>query len=200
MGRPQQIDIEQLLDHARALWVENGQSAVTIRALSTRSGVSNGAIYHHFSSRSHLLAKIWAREAAAFFAFQRAEVDRALSSGTGADGAVAAALATGAYAEVDSQAVRVLMASRPDLVSGDGVPEELLDQLRSYRRKAGELIEDLTDRAWGSRSELARTVMRQAVVDIPARIFTGSKVPNDPVARHTIEHAVRGVVAAGLPG
>ena len=71
MGRPQLVDVDALLDHARSIWIAEGQAAVTIRALSARSGVSNGAIYHHFSSRNHLLAQIWAREASAFRTFQR---------------------------------------------------------------------------------------------------------------------------------
>src|SRR3954469_23129687 len=99
MARPQLVDVDALLDHARELWVAEGQSAVTIRALSSRSGVSNGAIYHHFSSRTHLLAQIWAREASAFRAYQRERIEEARETGTADDAVVAAALATGGYAE-----------------------------------------------------------------------------------------------------
>lgn len=199
MGRPQQVDVDALLDHARALWVADGMAAVTIRALSERSGVSNGSIYHHFSSRNHLLAEVWAKEASRFRAYQREQIEAARAGGTAEDAAVAAALTTGGYADVEGAAVRVLMASRPDVLTPDGLPDQLAKELRRHRASAAALIADLAEEVWGRSDETARRLMRHCVVDIPARIFMSSKVPNDPIARYAIEHAVRGVLAAGPP-
>jgi len=199
MGRPQQVDVDALLHHARAIWVTEGMAAVTIRALSARSGVSNGAIYHHFSSRNHLLARVWAQEASAFRAFQRAEIQAARDSAGAEDAVVAAALATGGYAAVKDAAVRVLLGSRPDTVAPEGLPEELVKELRRHRASAAALIADLAEEVWGRSDETARRLMRHCVVDIPARIFMGARQPNDPLARYAIENAVRGVLAAGPP-
>ena len=51
MPRPQVYDRDAMLDAAEELAVEGGVTAVTIRAVSERAGISNGAIYHAFGSR-----------------------------------------------------------------------------------------------------------------------------------------------------
>lgn len=48
-----------MLDAALALVAEGGLEAVTINALTTRSGVSNGSVYHHFGNRAGLLAVLY---------------------------------------------------------------------------------------------------------------------------------------------
>lgn len=199
MGRPQEVDLDALLGHARDLWVAEGRKAVTIRALSQRSGVSNGAIYHHFSSRNHLLASVWAREAARFRDYQQDQIRRARETGSAEDAVVAAALATGGYAIVEGAAVRVLVASRPDLVNPDGVPDQLVQELSQHRESAAAMIRDLARDVWGRTDAASLTLVRYCMVDIPARLFMSAGTPNDPLARYAIEHAVRGVLAAGPP-
>lgn len=199
MGRPQEVDVEALLDHARDIWVADGVAALTTRALIARSGVSNGAFYHHFESRNHLLARVWAREASAFRAYQRAQIDAARQAGTAADAVVAAALAVGGYASVNPEAVRVLLASRPDKLTADGLPDSLAAELAQHRKNAAQLIADLADGVWGRHDAVACRLIRNCTVDIPARIYMGAKKPNDPLARYAIEHAVRGILAAGPP-
>lgn len=199
MARPQLVDVDALLDHARAIWVEEGQAAVTIRAVSSRSGVSNGAIYHHFSSRNHLLSQIWAREAEAFRAYQSEKIEQAREAGTPEDAVVAAALATGGYAQEEGAAVRVLFGSRPDSLTANGVPDEVVKELRRHRASASSLVSDLAQEVWGRAGDPAKRLMRNCVVDIPARIFMAAARPNDALARYATEHAVRGVLAAGPP-
>ncbi|CAB4698295.1 MAG: TetR family transcriptional regulator [Actinobacteria bacterium] len=46
---------EQMVSAALALLEEGGVGAVTIAAVATRSGISNGALYHRFGDRSGLL-------------------------------------------------------------------------------------------------------------------------------------------------
>ncbi|MBY8850092.1 TetR/AcrR family transcriptional regulator [Saccharothrix sp. MB29] len=48
-----------VLDAALELVAEGGLDAVTISALTARSGVSNGSVYHHFGSRSGLFAVLY---------------------------------------------------------------------------------------------------------------------------------------------
>lgn len=199
MGRPQEVDVEALLDHARAIWVEDGIAALTTRALIARSGVSNGAFYHHFESRNHLLARVWAREAASFRAYQRAQIEAARKAGTAADAVVAAGLAVGGYASVDPDAVRVLLASRPDKLTAAGLPDSLAEELAQHRKNAAKLIADLAYDVWGRRDAVACRLIQNCTVDIPARIYMGAKKPNDALARHAIEHAIRGILDAGPP-
>lgn len=49
-----------LLDAALKLVEEGGLDAVTIAALTERSGMSNGSIYHHFGSRAGVFAQLYA--------------------------------------------------------------------------------------------------------------------------------------------
>ena len=197
MGRPQEVDVEALLAHARNLWVEGGMAGVTIRALSERAGVANGSIYYHFASRDDLLSQVWGAEASAFRLFREQEIDAARRDGTVEDIVVAAALATGGYADVEGSAARVLVASRPDSVSPEGVPSQLVQELGRHRSLTDELVTGLADEVWGRHDTAAVRLMQNCVVDIPARIFMGPG--NDPLSRYATESAVRGVLAAGLP-
>lgn len=51
---------QPLLDAALKLVEEGGLDAVTIAALTERSGMSNGSIYHHFGSRAGVFAQLYA--------------------------------------------------------------------------------------------------------------------------------------------
>ncbi len=51
---------QSLLDAALELVEEGGLDAVTIAALTERSGMSNGSIYHHFGSRAGVFAQLYA--------------------------------------------------------------------------------------------------------------------------------------------
>lgn len=51
---------QSLLDAALKLVEEGGLDAVTIAALTERSGMSNGSIYHHFGSRAGVFAQLYA--------------------------------------------------------------------------------------------------------------------------------------------
>src|SRR5258705_13722783 len=75
MPRPQVYDRDAMLDAAEELAVEGGVKAVTIRAVSERAGISNGAIYHAFGSRGGLVGRAWGRPARRFLALPRQTLD-----------------------------------------------------------------------------------------------------------------------------
>ena len=66
MPRPQVYDRDAMLDVAEQLAVDGGVTAVTIRGVSERAGISNGAIYHAFGSRGGLVGRAWVRAARRF--------------------------------------------------------------------------------------------------------------------------------------
>lgn len=50
---------EDILEAALACFLEGGEAAVTIEAISSRSGASVGSIYHHFGSKEGVLANLF---------------------------------------------------------------------------------------------------------------------------------------------
>lgn len=49
---------QQLLDSAKQIAVEQGVSSISIRAVAQKSGVSVGALYHYFTSKSELVVAV----------------------------------------------------------------------------------------------------------------------------------------------
>ncbi|MFC5728174.1 MULTISPECIES: TetR/AcrR family transcriptional regulator [Nocardioides] len=199
MGRPRSHDLDLLLDHARALWVDGGAAGLTIRRLSARSGVSNGAIYNAFGSRDNLLARVWAREADAFLAFQREAVEHAGRAGTAQDAVVAAALAPATYARTDEQAARLLLAVPiGDIVNADLGPTER-SLIEGQRRLLWDLIVELAERLWGRSDRSAATLVTYCLVDLPGKLLLSAAGPTDPLAVHAVEQAVRGITGVRPP-
>ncbi len=58
-GRPSQGAREALLAAARELFMERDYEQVSIGDLLERSGVSRGALYHHFSTKLDLFRAVW---------------------------------------------------------------------------------------------------------------------------------------------
>ncbi|MCW2814873.1 MAG: TetR family transcriptional regulator [Nocardioides sp.] len=196
MGRPRQHDLDGLLAHARRLWVGDGVDAVTMRALTAASGASNGAIYHAFGSRDGLLARVWAREADTFLAFQREEVERA---GDPTAAVLAAALAPARYADRDQDAARLLLATTADRLMTPELDDDGRELLHRLRHDLGTLLAGLADALWGRRDRSAVTMVRYCVVDLPGALLLQGSDLSDPVAHHALEHAVRGIVAQPPP-
>src|SRR5271156_2609962 len=92
MPRPRVYEPDRVLDAVESLAVASGPAAVTIRAISAAVGVSNGALYHTFGSRSGLMGRAWLRAGPRFLPAQNALVDQALSE-AGPQAAVAAVVA-----------------------------------------------------------------------------------------------------------
>ncbi|MFZ0714475.1 TetR/AcrR family transcriptional regulator, partial [Mycobacterium sp.] len=55
MPRQRVYEPDRILDAVESLAVASGPAAVTIRAISAGVGVSNGALYHTFGSRTALM-------------------------------------------------------------------------------------------------------------------------------------------------
>lgn len=200
MGRPREHDLDELLDHAKRLWVDGGMAGVTIRRLSSVSGVSNGAIYNAFGSRDNLLARVWAREAEEFLAFQSEEVEAALEAGEAHAAVVAAALAPSNYAYRDGAGSRLLLAVALDDLAGSDVGATERQHLHLLRRSLDDLVNRLAREVWNSTDPDAATLIRFCLVELPsALLLTTRDRMTDPLARAALERAVRGILA-GSPG
>lgn len=198
-GRPREHDRDALLDHARKLWVEQGTSGLTIRALSEQAGIGNGAIYNAFGSRSNLLARVWAREAEKFLHFQRELVEAAVAAAGPQAGVVEAALSLASYAKTSEEAARLLLAvEAKDLINGELGPDERRETER-LRARLGELIIGLARQLWGRTDPRAVTLIKICVVDLPGKMLLSANRLDSELAHHALREAVRGITSTQPP-
>ncbi|MGV0850109.1 helix-turn-helix domain-containing protein [Mycolicibacterium phlei] len=203
MPRPRVVDFEPLMDEAERLAARAGVSAVTIRALSRATSISNGAIYHAFGSRSGLLARVWLRAARRFLSVQRDAVARALEPGvtpaTAVDAVVAAAECPATFLDLHPTSARFLLSVRRDELLGDReVPAEVAEELRSLDDELTALFLELAQAKWGRRDRTAVAVIRDCVVELPTALLLRSPAPA-PGARERLEAAVRAVLTLDPP-
>lgn len=199
MGRPRQYDLDTLCDHARDLWVEHGAAGVTIRAVIAVSGASSGAVYHAFGSRDGLLARVWAREAKDFLAFQRDAVTHAMAEGNPTEALVAAALAPAGYAKTNANSARLLLSANVEDLMTAELTDDGRAQLRQRQKELGLLLGELASALWGRRDASAVTTIRYCVVNLPGTLLLRSRKVSDPVAHHALELAVRGIASQAPP-
>lgn len=203
MARPRKHDLDGLMDAAEKLAAQSGPAAVTVRALSESTGVSNGAIYHSFGSRAGLVATAWLRAADRFLSRQRTVVDEILSRNdphSATEAVVAAADTPAAFlAEHPDTGKFLLTVSRDELLGSGELDDELAERLQSLDRRLVDLFIDLSSALWGRRDAVAVDVIRDCVVELPsALLLRGHRTPNEAV-RLRLATAVRAVVSLDPP-
>lgn len=169
MARPRVHDFDQLLDAAERLAVESGPAAVTVRALSERAGVSNGAIYHAFGSRAGLVGQVWLRAARRFLAMQvdwvEATFETVLEAGPGsafstgaAVDAVVVAADTPARFTLDHPASGrfPLTVSCDHLLGSADLPRDLAADLQDLDRRLADPVRAAVPGAVGARRPRVR--------------------------------------------
>ncbi len=208
MPRPRVHDLDTLLDAAENLAATAGPTAVTVRAVSDVTGVSNGAIYHAFGSRGGLVGSAWLRAAQRFLALQRSRVDDALgnpSPSRAVDAVVAAAEVPAIFALDYPQSALLLLTVRRDELLGADVPTDIAEQLTQLDRALVELFIRLSTALWGRKDGRAVEAIEACVVGLPtgllihpAKRADGWRVP-DAAARARLDAAVRAVLLLDPP-
>ncbi|WP_461145046.1 helix-turn-helix domain-containing protein [Salinifilum aidingensis] len=176
MPRPRVHDLDQVLDVAERLVVDVGPERLTVRRLSTESGVPNGAIYHAFGSLAVLRGRMWLRAALEFLDLQRELVDEALGAapapGDAVNAVVAAADAPAVLAQRRPAAAGMLMTVRREQLLGPDLPEELADSLLELDRKlVSEVLCRLASALWDRRDGPSVEVITTCVVDLPTALL-----------------------------
>ncbi|MEV0354701.1 helix-turn-helix domain-containing protein [Nocardia sp. NPDC050697] len=197
MPRPRLHDLGELMDVAERMAVESGPAAVTVRALSQTAGVSNGAIYHAFGSRTALLGRVWLRAAQRFLALQQEAV---ASARGGIEAVVAAADSPARFLERQPASARFLLAvSREDLLGSGDIPGDLATELRHLDRVLTELFGTLSRAVFERTDREAVAVIRDCVVELPtALLLRGNREPDAPV-RERLAAAIRAILALTPP-
>jgi AcrR family transcriptional regulator len=199
--RPRIHDRDTILDAAQSLAVATGPAGVTTRAVAEAAGVSNGAIYHSFRSRSDLVAQTWLRAARAVLDVQRHLVDAALAdpSADPIDAVVAAAAAPAVFHDHHPQSSRLLLQVNRTQLLGDDLPEDVTADLAAVDRALVGLMMRLSERLWGRRDATAVDAITMCIVDLPTAITLSRKRIGSAWARDRLAAAVRAVLAEDPP-
>ncbi|MUM17615.1 TetR/AcrR family transcriptional regulator [Mycobacterium sp. CBMA271] len=204
MPRPRIHSVDDLLDATEQIAVHAGPSAVTVRAVSQATGVSNGAIYHAFGSRGAMVGQAWLRAAARFLEMQRAAVDEAFAAGEPADTAavnavVAAADAPAVFAErFPESSLLVLGVRREDLLGSD-IPHDVAEAMGGPDAALVALFMRLSRALWGRDDGRAVRVIEDCIVGLPTGLLLRGRRPPDAASRSRLEAAVRAILALDPP-
>jgi AcrR family transcriptional regulator len=196
--RPRVYDQDQILDAAELLAAQSGPAAVTIRAISDATGVSNGALYHSFGSRAGLVGRAWLRAGHRFLSAQGELIDAALD-GDAAEAVVAAAEAPAVFAEQYPHSSQLVLTVRRDELLGPDTPAEIAAQLRDLDRLLVEAMIRLARALWDRKDAAAVDVITMCIVDLPTAILLERNRIHDQDARERLRAAVRAVLAVGPP-
>jgi AcrR family transcriptional regulator len=204
MPRPRVYDPDTVLDAVEALTARSGPTAVSIRAISAEVGVSNGAVYHTFTSRGGLMGHAWLRAGRRFLALQTAMVDDAFAKpGKGkraaVDAVVAAADAPVAFAEKFPDSGRLLLSVRREEVLAGDIPDDIAGELRDLDRQLVELMIRLSMQMWDRKDAAAVDVITSCIVDLPTALLLRRKRLGNATAREQLHAAVRAVLTVGPP-
>jgi len=200
MPRPRIHDPDVILDAVEDMVARSGPAAVTIRAVGAAVGVSNGAVYHTFSSRAGLMGQAWLRAGRRFLAMQTALVDEAIA---GADrnspieAVVAAAGAPVVFAEQYPGSSTLLLTVRREQVLADDVPDDIADELQRLDALLVALMVRLAVAMWDRKDAAAVETITSCVVDLPTALLLRRDRLGSGTARAQQHAAVRAVLAVG---
>lgn len=191
--RPRVYDLDTALDAVEALVAAHGPAAVTVRAVASRAGLSNGALYHNFSSRSELMGRAWMRAGTRFLAMQR----EAVGTTAGVEAVVAAAEAPAAFAARHPESARLVLTVRREEIFGPELSEELSAELIGLDTLLIEVMIQLAQQLWGRRDAAAVDTITTCIVDLPTAILLSRDRLHDPTAHAQLGAAVRAVLETG---
>ncbi len=197
MPRPRVYDLDAVLDAAESLAVEAGPAGVTTRAVAAAAGISNGAIYHNFGSRTELVARTWLRAARRFLDVQTELVDAALADKTAdpVDAVVAAAQAPAVFYERRRQSAQLVWRVQRDQLLGPDLPASLAAELKDLDRQLIDLMVRLSSHLWDRRDGAAVDAITVCIVDLPTAIILSRNRISNSWARDRLSAAVRAVLA-----
>ena len=180
-----------MLDAAEQLAVEGGVTAVTIRAVSERTGISNGAIYHAFGSRGGLVGRVWVRAARRFLTLQQQAVD-AVEEPVRA--IVAAADAPAVFSARYPASARLLLGIPREELIGD-TPAEVRAELRALDADLRNLLIRLSVAMWDRTDAASVAMIEDCVVGLPTGLLLRRPMPPTTDARGRLAAAVEAILS-----
>jgi AcrR family transcriptional regulator len=191
MPRPQVYDRDAMLDAAEELAVVGGVKAVTIRAVSDRAGISNGAIYHAFGSRGGLVGRAWVRAARRFLALQQRAVD---AEEQPVRAVVAAADAPAVFSERYPSSARLVLGTPREELIGEA-PAEVQAELRALDTDLRDLLIRLSIARWDRKDAASVALIEDCVVGLPTGLMLRRPMPPTDDARRRLAAAVQAILS-----
>jgi AcrR family transcriptional regulator len=194
VGRSPKFDADGILDVTAALIAEGGPARATIANIAGALGAPSGSIYHRFSTRDLVLARLWTRtvcRAQLGFLDAMNEPDLDLA-------AREAALHLPRWTRSHLAEARVLLLyRRQDLI--ERWPAELGDELAHLNDGLRDAVTSFARRRFGRATKTTLTTTRYALVDIPyagVRSYLVEGQPPPPIIDDLIVTASQAVLAA----
>ena len=190
-------DPEAVLDAVEDLVARSGPTAVTIRAISAAVGMSNGAVYHTFTSRGGLMGQAWLRAGQRFLALQTSLVDEALARGEPegpTEAVVAAANAAAAFTEQYPGSSTLVLRVRREEVLADDLPDDVANDLRRLDKLLVALMVRLAIAVWDRKDAAAVDAITSCIVDLPTALLLRRDRLGSATARAQLHAAVRAVL------
>jgi AcrR family transcriptional regulator len=194
MPRPQVYDRDAMLDAAEALAVEGGVKAVTIRAVSERAGISNGAIYHAFGSRGGLVGRAWVRAARRFLTLQKQAVE---AEDDPVRAVIVAADAPALFSQQYPSSTRLVFEISRDELIGDA-PAEVQAELRALDDDLRDILLRLSTAMWNRKDAASLAVIEDCVVGLPTGLLLRRPMPPTDDARRRLAVAVNAILSVKL--
>jgi AcrR family transcriptional regulator len=202
MPRPRVHDLDGVLDVAERLAVTAGPAAVTIRALSDATSMSNGALYHAFGTRAGIVGRAWLRAAKSFLALQHDAVDQALGGReyavdetTAVEAVVVAALCPALFFDQNPTSAQfILTVSREELLRSGEIPDDVAKELRLLDKELVKIFVRLSRGMWDRKDKHAVALIRDCVVELPTALLLHGNRTADHAARDRLAAAVRAVL------
>ncbi|HTI74008.1 MAG TPA: helix-turn-helix domain-containing protein [Mycobacterium sp.] len=194
MPRPQVYDRDTMLDAAEQLAAEGGAAAVTIRAVSERAGISNGAIYHAFGSRGGLVGRAWVRAARRFLALQKEAVD---AEDDPVRAVVAAADTPAVFSEQYPSSARLWLSIPRDELIGEA-PADVQAELRALEYELRDMLIRLSIAMWGRKDAASVAVIEDCIVGLPTGLMLRRPMPPTADTRRRLAAAVEAILSAKL--
>ncbi|HSV41754.1 MAG TPA: TetR family transcriptional regulator [Nocardioidaceae bacterium] len=207
MARPRTNDLDTLLDVAEQLATAGDPSGLTLRRLAVEAGASNGSIYHAFTSKEELLAKVWIRAARRLLTEQHeriaSAIDGAPTESQADDAVVVAALWPVEFATHNPSAARLFFGQRRDqLFSDDDLSPAVKEELDAIQAAFTQVLIMLARARWNRTDRIAVETIAACVVDLPGglmqrKLATGAALDAQVAAQ--VEAACRAILALAPP-
>jgi AcrR family transcriptional regulator len=177
------------------LAVRGGPRAVTVRAVSELSGVSNGAIYHAFGSMSGLIGRTWVRAARRFLALQRELVDQAADP---IAAVVAAADTPAVFSERYPVSTEFMFGIRREDLVGEA-PADVHGELKALDDDLRAMLIRLSLGAFDRKDAAAVAVIEDCIVGLPTGLMLRRPMPPTADTRKRLAVAVEALLALTPP-